>query len=353
MNILFVTQNARAGHSYVSKAFADALKDNHNVHILTTLGVKEQYPFWKDYDPIHIDSPYMGLINKWDEVESILKEKEIDVVFFNEWYDFNFVNACRKHAKTVTYIDWFRKDQVPMFERFYDLTISCAEHTYEVFGYQKNARFVPWGVDLDLFKPQDGDKQLFFHNSGWGGINGRKGTRQAIRAYDAIRKKNDNATMFLHTQKPVFSNTTVGKIKRWRKKGLEVKMGTVEHPGLYHKGQVYVAPTKLEGLGLYIPEALASGMPVIATDAYPIKQFIVPNETGLLVKTKGEKQRPDGYAFPEYEIDQDDLEEKMQWCVDNPKEVKRMQKKARKFMEENHSFEQFKKKTLKIINELK
>lgn len=349
MRILIIGQSARAGHSYVSKAFADALKDKHSVHILTTQGVKENYPFWKDYETTDIDVPYFNLIQKWDEVEKLLKEKKIDLVLFNEWRDWEFVRLCRQYAKVATYIDWFSESEVPLYEREYDLTISCAEHTYEVFGYQKNARFVPWGVDLELFKPRSGEKQLFFHNAGWGGINGRKGTREAIQAYDAIRKNNKDATFFLHTQTPVFEATTVGKIKRWRNKGMKVKMGTLEHPGLYHRGKVYVAPTKLEGLGLYIPEALASGMPVITTDAYPMKQFIQEGKTGLLVKTKGERKRGDGYFFPEYEVDINDLQEKMQWCVDNPKKVNKMGKRARKFMEENHSFELFKTKVNKCF----
>ena len=277
--ILFITQNARAGHSYVSQAFADALKDDHEVKILATQGVKEQYPFWKEYDPILVDVPYFNLREKWEEIEEHIKWA--DIVFFNEWRDMQFVEMCKQHAKVVTYIDWFRKEWIGGFEKLWDMTISCAEHTYDVFQPQKNARFVPWGVDLKKFKPSKGEL-LFFHNAGWGGINGRKGTKEFMKAFDRLRGAT-KITGLLHTQKPVFSGSTIDKIKRWRGKGLEVKMGSVEQPGLYHKARVFVAPTKLEGLGLSIPEALACGLPVITTNAMPMKQFVKDGYNGLLI----------------------------------------------------------------------
>jgi len=52
---------------------------------------------------------------------------------------------------------------------------------------------------------------------------------------------------------------------------------------LYYLGDVYVYPTTLDGLGLTVYEALASGLPVIATDVAPMNE-IITEDNGKLVK---------------------------------------------------------------------
>ena len=58
---------------------------------------------------------------------------------------------------------------------------------------------------------------------------------------------------------------------------------TVSAPGLYFRGDVYLYPTRLEGIGLTICEALASGLPVITTNDAPMNEFVIDGETGYLV----------------------------------------------------------------------
>ena len=349
MKIGHIVQNARCGHSYLSKQFVDVFKKEHEVFLLTTMGVKEDIPdFWKEYETTHIPANYIQVGGFLSEIIEWIEKKELDALFVQEWYDWGILENIKSrfpNLKLINYTDWFSKETIPYFQVF-DLNIISAEHTFEVFKDHKNAVYVPWGVDTELFKPQEGEFD-FFHNAGWGGINTRKCTPQVIRAFDKV-----GGTMFLHTQTNVFDHETIRLIKKHRGVDMGVYFGAVPHPGFYNKGKVYVGVSKLEGLGLYLYEALASGLPLITTDAPPMNQLVREEYNGLLVKVKGYKQRADGYYFPEYEIDQKDLEKKMKWCLDNPDRVREMSLAARKFIEDNHSLEQFSGEFLGLLKEL-
>lgn len=54
---------------------------------------------------------------------------------------------------------------------------------------------------------------------------------------------------------------------------------------LYNAADVYVLPTYREGFGLSILEASSTGLPIITTDTYGVRDSIVENETGLRCKT--------------------------------------------------------------------
>lgn len=54
---------------------------------------------------------------------------------------------------------------------------------------------------------------------------------------------------------------------------------------LYNAADVYVLPTYREGFGLSILEASSTGLPIITTDTYGVRDSIVDGETGLRCKT--------------------------------------------------------------------
>ena len=63
--------------------------------------------------------------------------------------------------------------------------------------------------------------------------------------------------------------------------------GFTKNPeNLYNASDVYVVPTYREGFGLSILEASATGLPVITSDTYGVRDSIVENVTGLRCKTR-------------------------------------------------------------------
>ena len=80
----------------------------------------------------------------------------------------------------------------------------------------------------------------------------------------------------------------------------------------YQKSDFYVLSSDFEGFGLGIVEAMACGIPVVATDCpYGPSEIIEDGKTGLLAKT-----------------DVKDLAWKMEWMITHDKERKIMGKKA-------------------------
>ena len=110
---------------------------------------------------------------------------------------------------------------------------------------------------------------------------------------------------------------------------IELIKKEVGPPGLYCLGDVYVYPTRLEGVGLTIPEALAAGLPVITTDAAPMNEFVTHDLNGKLVAVETTEERPEDYYWPRNVCRVDSLREAMQFFVDNPHRIQEFQAAAR------------------------
>jgi glycosyltransferase involved in cell wall biosynthesis len=86
---------------------------------------------------------------------------------------------------------------------------------------------------------------------------------------------------------------------------------TVTAPGLYHLGDVYVYPSRLEGIGLTIAEAISCGLPVIVTDEPPMNEFVGGEYSGTTIKVTERSYRNDGYYWPQSIPDVQDLKSQM------------------------------------------
>jgi glycosyltransferase involved in cell wall biosynthesis len=109
--------------------------------------------------------------------------------------------------------------------------------------------------------------------------------------------------ILLHALAPLVDRSwrldCVGSLERCRRTSLEVQRlsdrlgltervrfrGTLDDAGLddlYHSADVFVLPTRFEGYGMVLTEALARGLPVVSTRVGPVPA-VVPREAGLLV----------------------------------------------------------------------
>jgi glycosyltransferase involved in cell wall biosynthesis len=120
-------------------------------------------------------------------------------------------------------------------------------------------------------------------------------------------------------------------------------------PGVYHKGDVFVAPTKGEGFGITIAEAMGCGLPVIV----PFNlfsghmDFCYPNKNPKAIFIKIDRaeevdSRLMGYLYSgsNWHIPStDDLIEKMWWCFNNRKKAKKIGEAGRKEIHENWTWD--------------
>jgi len=164
-------------------------------------------------------------------------------------------------------------------------------------------------------------------------------TPAVIAAFDAIGNELPETTLLVHAQVGVdMLPPDVAQIVA-RNPRITYHVGTEPAPGLYHRGQILVFPSKLEGLGLPLLEGLASGLPAIATDAPPMNEFVLDGYNGLLVSVEQTVAREDDIAFPETLVSVSDLAAKMRALAGDPVLAAEMGANARRFAVEHLSME--------------
>ena len=343
MNIGIVTTWFERGAAYVSKAYMDVLSAEHDVFIYARGGEMQAKgdPAWDlpnvSWAP-RLNGPFSGGTNgisrfhffKW------LRKNQIRVIFFNEQQDIGIVREASDLGYTTgAYIDYYTQSTIRDFD-VYDFLICNTRRHYSVFKDHRDCLFLQWGTDTDLFhpnaeRPLSEDYITFFHSAGMGGLGFRKGTDLLVRAFQQVTGA---ARLLIHSQVALdqFGSEIASIVESDPR--IEFVVKTISAPGLYHLGDVYVYPSRLEGIGLTIPEALASGLPVITTDEVPMNEFVNDQYNGLLIKVSCRRTRNDGYYWPESIADISYLTQKMQAYINNRQLVAQHATNARLSAEE-------------------
>jgi glycosyltransferase involved in cell wall biosynthesis len=341
MNIGIVTTWFERGAAYVSRQYLNALKNNHHVFIYARGGEhhtiensswdNKNVTWGKKTDlevPMAID---LRDFKKW------ILRNNLDLVFFNEQQWWRPVLLCEELGiKTGAYVDYYTENTIPLFN-IYDFLICNTKRHYNVFKWHSHCYYIPWGTDTNLFYPKNYNPVkngivTFFHSCGMS--PDRKGTDILIKAFSQLQRR---SRLIVQTQvdlSEVFPrlNKIIENLRK--SKYLEIYHKTVPAPGLYHLGDVYVYPSRLDGIGLTIIEALASGLPVITSDNPPMNEFI-DDTNGLKIKISYLYSRSDGYYWPQCETDISDLVNKMEYYIKQIDKIPVFKRKARCYAEEN------------------
>jgi len=356
-----VTTWFERGAAYVSKQFKEVWEQENEIYIYARGGesVAKNDPNW-EVDQLTYGKRYphtrLAIIDI-DHFKKWIKEHELDIVFFNEQHLWKPVLAAKELNVTIgSYIDYYTKETVPLFG-IYDFLICNTKRHYSVFEWHPQAFYVPWGTDLDVYnetqqKAIDPEIITFFHSAGMNPY--RKGTDYVVKAFDRITSL--NAKLIIHTQVDIteFFPKLKSLVQRLIQEGkLELIQETVTAPGLYHKGDVYVYPTRLEGIGLTIAEASACGLPVITTNEAPMNEFVVDGENGKLVQVASTKERGDGYYWEESYVDIDDLVEQLNHYISNMDTLKVQKERALKYAQTHLSWTNNSIKLLEVLNHVK
>lgn len=321
MKIGIVTTWFERGAAYVSKQIRDVLiQQNHDVCIFSRhfCPVIPKNSQWNEDFVTRArrqESPMPTDINKKEFLAWIEKES-IELIIFNEQHYWQpIIWAKEQGIKVVAYVDYYKEDTVVAFGVFDQIWCNTKRH-FSVFKHFPQAKYIPWGTDVSTFIPQGtpedqkNDKVTFFHSAGMSPI--RKGTDIFIQAAVELAKTTNNFKVLIHSQ--VFLQEYLPKLSAEiksleDKKLLTVVCETVSAPGLYHLGDVYVYPSRLEGIGLTIAEALSVGLPTIVTNEAPMNEFSSPFCQTIEVNKR--YARADGYYWPQAIASYKDLAQKM------------------------------------------
>ncbi len=359
MKIGIVSEWFERGASYVSKTYAEQLKlQGPDVFIYArneylgnnaipwggqnvTFGAKTIIPFGKAVDKRDF--------LKW------IEHNQITHVLFNEQIWIGPVLWARDMGiVTIAYVDYYTRKSIKDFIA-YDLLICNTKRHFEAFSWHPNAIYIKWGTDLDLFIPRlsksDSKAQIkFFHSCGWSPY--RKGTDLILAAMNLISE--NNFVLTIHTQ--IDLNKYIEKehpslVNTLNDSRIQVIFETVESPGLYANHDVYIYPTRLEGIGLSQLEAQACGLPLIVPNNPPMNELTSGSFSQLLGVSRLFR-RKDEYYWDMCEVNPKDIALAMSYFIRSGTEILNLKLMARKFAEDNFNLQKNFVDLSKIINNL-
>jgi glycosyltransferase-like protein len=168
--------------------------------------------------------------------------------------------------------------------------------------YGRQAEVVPNGVDLDRFAPVPDELRSAlrarvpagrFLFLAVGGVEPRKGTVHAFRALARLKRELDPAPVLAIVGGHSFQDYAAYRdaaLESLPMLGLElgrdvVLLGTVDETelgGWYAAADALAFPSVKEGWGLVVLEAMAMGLPVVASDLPVFREYLVDGESALL-----------------------------------------------------------------------
>jgi 1,2-diacylglycerol 3-alpha-glucosyltransferase len=218
------------------------------------------------------------------------RDHELDVALFDQNYEFGAIEALRRSGvRTAGRFVWeqFGREHVEPAKRAFDVVYSltaCEQERYA--GMDIESPRIHWGIHPELLahavdRPAANGGPAFFYPAGF--LSARKPVPQLVRAFRRV--PDDRARLVIK-----------GQVERQRElldraarsdPRVEVVLAdlpTDEHLRLFATADVCVAPSRWEGLGLHLYEAMALGLPVITNDNPPMNEIVADGANGLLVR---------------------------------------------------------------------
>lgn len=237
--------------------------------------------------------------------------------------------------------------------------------TFRNSGVKKPINVIPLGVDPYYFNPniksyRFSNQFTFLSVFEWGE---RKAPEILLRAFCEEFAQNEPVMLVCK----VFNNDASINLKQEiEKMGLPKnhpgivflynhKLASCQMGALYRSADCFVLPTRGEGWGMPILEAMACGLPVIATDWSSQKDFY--NELyGFPVRIKGlipaKAKCPYYEGFKWAEPDLEHLKYQMRYVFEHQEEAYKIGQKAAQYVAENWSWHHAARKIINRIKEI-
>ena len=308
MNLGIVSVWDERGAGYVSKLYDEYLSEHFDVFIYNRGYSKNKFPSdQRVYNAQKVSSPKPMSIHK-KEFKEWIDNNKIETILFNEQQSWEPIIWCKEwKIKTVAYIDYYTEQTVPLHDA-YDLLLCNTKRHLEAFKSHKNAKYYPWGTDVQIFTPNNNTNKVpvFLHSCGYSPT--RKGTDSLLRAFKNIDL---DYKLIIHTQvdlKKALPDEIPLIENLLESEKMELINKTIPAPGLYFLADYYVYPTKLEGIGLTIAESISSGLIPIIPNCSPMIEFL-PEEYKYKINVDRHVSRFDGYYWPQCIISESHFEE--------------------------------------------
>jgi glycosyltransferase involved in cell wall biosynthesis len=194
---------------------------------------------------------------------------------------------------------------------------------------KRNFQFPTW-TDIEVFlqgaaKESEGSGQNILYA---GVLIPRKGVHHLINAFASVANDFPRARLSIvgHEENKIYAAELKEEVKRLGLDGRVQFVGQVQQADLaawMRRVCVFVLPTYSEGLPRVIFEAMAAGLPVVASNVSGIPDIVQDGVTGFLVQPGDEEK----------------LVERIRWLLRCPDEARQMGERGRAFAERFFSIE--------------
>ncbi len=231
------------------------------------------------------------------EYAAWVEDNSIDLILCDQNYQFEELARLRaRGVRVIGRFVWehFTEEHLAPAREAYDVVYSvtkCEQERYGGWGLETPR--VPWGIHPELLavRARHSDDGLVRFVFPGGFLGHRKPAEPVIEAFSAAR--GDNLRLLVKAQ---VERTRLKQILPLIEADSRIELRLADDPWPEHleaiaANDVSISPSRWEGLGLPLYEAVAFGMPTIANDDPPMNEVIVDGENGLLVPS-----HPDGAA---------------------------------------------------------
>lgn len=325
MRIGIVTKWFASGQAVVSRYIRSALDElGHDTFVLAREGTGPRSGVTeRPTDPIW-DQPGVTETGQSDvpiEVyERWAADHELDVVMTDNLYQFDELARLRAGGvKTVGRFVWehFGEQHAAPARAAFDVVYSLHHGEQKRYaGMGIESPYVPWGCHPDLLavepaRRDDATVTLLLPGSFMGR---RKPLAEVLEAFSRTSDERLRLIVKGQTQKKA------GKLTRHAERDPRIEILLEDQPTDQHLSfvagcDVCLAPTRWEGLGLPLYEAIAFGQPVITNDNAPMNEAVLDGVNGLLVGAEADGTARSG--IPSWNPDVDDLASAIERVADD------------------------------------
>jgi len=231
------------------------------------------------------------------EYESWVEANSLDVILCDQNYQFDELARLRAGGvRIIGRFVWehFTRDHLDPARAAYDVIYSmtlCEQGRYAGWGLETPR--VPWGIHPELLevpvrRRDDGLVRFVFPG---GFLGHRKPAEPVVEAFTKAR--GDDLRLLVKAQ---VERSRLERLLPLIEADARIELRLADEPWPEHlaaiaANDVSLSPSRWEGLGLPLYEAIAFGMPTIANDDPPMNEVVVDGTNGLLVPS-----HPDGSA---------------------------------------------------------